>query len=87
MAADGWRVGLRRGSQPHPITHGTQSGYVRHRNAGEDSCPECKAAHALYQREYLARRAAGTRLRADAEAQRHDERDELWLHSMFMSTS
>lgn len=37
---------------------GTYSGYVRHVRNGEDRCDPCKTAHAIYLREYRARKAA-----------------------------
>lgn len=33
-----------------PITHGTHTGYVRHRARGETACAACKKAHAAYYR-------------------------------------
>lgn len=33
-----------------PITHGTHTGYVKHRARGEEACRACKVAHAAYYR-------------------------------------
>lgn len=33
---------------------GTNAAYVRHRNAGEEACRDCKDAHAAYMSEWLA---------------------------------
>ena len=32
--------------------HGTNRGYLQHINRGEETCPECKSAHAEYNRAY-----------------------------------
>jgi hypothetical protein len=43
---------------PHPIKHGTNSGYVLHKNRKQEACGACKAAHREYQQQRSARGAA-----------------------------
>lgn len=47
--------------------HGTNSGYQRHRRAGEPACPECREAHRIY-RAGLRAKTAETAAAGFAEA-------------------
>jgi hypothetical protein len=57
--------------------HGTQSGYVRHRQVGEAACDECKAAHAAWRRDQVMAKREGKSLPARAR----------WLAGMSWETT
>ena len=59
---------------PTPASCGTESGYRRHRNAGEEACPECKSAHAQVFRDRVASPAG-------REAARRATRRRGWIRS------
>lgn len=45
----------RRGRKPGPVSHGTRSGFITHKQRGEKPCGPCGHADNVYKQEYRAR--------------------------------
>lgn len=59
-----------KGPKPQPIKHGSRSGFITHKNRGEEPCTPCRQADDRYKRDYRARGKCAPGLGWPLEARR-----------------